>query len=145
MAAQDYGRPAIPEMPRYYRGHRAAASQGGKRSEFAVRCHPAAMSLATAARRGAEDRGADADVGRAEADRGLEIGAHPHAQHSETVALRDLAQQREMQGRLLVLGRDAHQPAIGNPSRSRQSRMKSSAAAGKTPAFCASSPVLTSI
>src|SRR4029077_1802758 len=58
----------------------------------------------------AEDRGADPDMRRAEADRGLEIGAHPHAELVEAVAPGDLAQQREMQGRLLVLGRDAHQP-----------------------------------
>ena len=64
---------------------------------------------------GAEDRGADADMGRAEADRGLEIGAHPHAQPGEPVAPRDLAQQREMQRRLLVLRRHAHQPDDRQP------------------------------
>src|SRR5438067_4044285 len=47
---------------------------------------------------------------RAEADRGLEIGAHPHAEFVDAVALCDLAQQREMQGRFLMLRRDAHQP-----------------------------------
>src|SRR6202030_406022 len=58
----------------------------------------------------AKDRRPDPDMRRAEADRGLEIGAHPHAELVEAVAPRDLTQQREMQGRLLMLGRDAHQP-----------------------------------
>ena len=58
----------------------------------------------------AENRRADAHMRRAEADRGLEIGAHPHAEFVEAVAPGDLAQQREMQRRLLVLGGHAHQP-----------------------------------
>ena len=111
-----------------------------------LRAHPAAISSRHGGAAGAEDRGADADMGRAEADRGLEIGAHPHAQRGETVALRDLAQQREMQRRLLVPRAgctSARRSAIraGRGSRA----MKSSAAAGKMPAFCASSPVLTSM
>ena len=40
---------------------------------------------------GAEDGGADADLSGAEADRGLEIGAHPHAELVEPVAPGDLA------------------------------------------------------
>src|SRR5229473_8127748 len=59
---------------------------------------------------GAEDRGADPDMGRAETDRRLEIGAHPHAELVEPVAPRNLAQQREVERRFLVLRRDAHQP-----------------------------------
>ena len=48
-------------------------------------------------------------MGRAELDRDLEIGAHAHAQLSEAVARGDPGEQREVQGRLLVLGRDRHQ------------------------------------
>src|SRR5256885_14123535 len=59
---------------------------------------------------GAEDRRADPDIGRAKADRGLEIGAHPPAELVEPVALCGLAQQRGMPCRLLVLGPHAPEP-----------------------------------
>src|ERR1700736_1803525 len=63
--------------------------------------------LALAAR--AEDRGADPNMGRAKADRLLEIGAHAHAEDCHPGAPGDLAQECKMQRRLLVGGRDAHQ------------------------------------
>src|SRR5437762_666471 len=63
--------------------------------------------LALAAR--AEDRGADAHMGGAKADCLFEIGAHAHAEETEPGAPGDFAQQRKMQGRLLVERWDAHQ------------------------------------
>jgi hypothetical protein len=48
-------------------------------------------------------------MGGAKADRLLEIGAHPHAEEAEPGAPGDLAQQGEMQRRLLVERRDTHQ------------------------------------
>jgi len=56
----------------------------------------------------AEDGGTDPDMGGAEADCLLEIGAHAHAEKAEPGAPGDLAQQGEMQCRLLVERRDAH-------------------------------------
>jgi len=41
---------------------------------------------------GAEDCGADTDVGGAEADCLLEIGAHAHAEHTQVVAAGNFAQ-----------------------------------------------------
>src|SRR3974390_60935 len=58
---------------------------------------------------GTEDRGPDPDVCRAEADRLLVVGTHPHAEHLELVAPGDFAQQREVQRGLLVDWRNAHQ------------------------------------
>ena len=56
-----------------------------------------------------EDRAADPDMRRAELHRRLEIGTHAHAQRGKPVRLREFGQQREMQRRLLVVRRDAHQ------------------------------------
>src|SRR6185437_12096165 len=61
----------------------------------------------------AEDRGADPDMARAEADRGLVVRAHAHAELAKPMAAGDLAQQREMQRRLLRRRRNAHQPVDG--------------------------------
>src|SRR5205823_9008883 len=58
---------------------------------------------------GTEDCGADPDMGGAEADRFLEIGAHAHAEDLQVVAPGDFAQQREMRSRFLVERRHAHQ------------------------------------
>ncbi len=49
-------------------------------------------------------------MGRAEADRNLEIRRHAHREAREFVALRDLGEQGEVQRRFLLDGRDAHQP-----------------------------------
>ena len=84
-------------------------------------------------------------MGGAEADRRLEIGAHPHAEEAEAVAPGDLAQQREMRRRLLVNRRHAHQPDDRQAESVAAFDDKRSASAGMIPAFCGSSPVLTSI
>ena len=52
-------------------------------------------------------------MGRAEADRGLEIGAHSHAEERKAALGGELLQQREMQRRLFVHRRNAHQPDDG--------------------------------
>ena len=95
---------------------------------------------------GAEDRGADPHMGRAEADRGLEIGAHAHAEHGERrcagrsrAAARNAATAPRRAAGCTSARRSAGRAARGNRA------MKASAAAGNTPAFCGSSPVLTSM
>ena len=57
-----------------------------------------------------EQRAADADMGGAEPHGRLVVGAHAHADLGEAVARGHLGQQGEMQRRLLVDRRDAHQP-----------------------------------
>ena len=73
------------------------------------------MSLAIAtpahSERARQNRRADTYVRRAEAHRHLEVAAHAHAQFIEAVAAGDLAKQREVQRRLLVDRRNAHQAA----------------------------------
>ncbi len=94
----------------------------------------------------AEDRGADAHMGRAEADRLLEIGAHPHAEAGRArCAGRSRAAARNAVPAPRRCGGTHISPTIGRPSRSRHSAINSSAAAGRTPDFCGSSPVLTSM
>src|SRR5438105_15846243 len=44
----------------------------------------------------AKNGGADADVRRAECDRGREVRAHSHRQELQSIARRDLGGQREM-------------------------------------------------
>ena len=56
-----------------------------------------------------EDRRADADMGGAAGDRGLEVVAHAHRQAGEAVAAGEVAQQLEMGDRVGVGGRDRHQ------------------------------------
>ena len=58
----------------------------------------------------AEQGGADADMGGAEPHRRLVVGAHAHADLGQAVARGHLGQQGEVQRRLLVDRRDAHQP-----------------------------------
>src|SRR5207237_10025735 len=61
-----------------------------KQPAAAISSEKRCWSMSRAA--GAEDCGADTDMGGAEADRLLEIGAHPHAEHLEVVAPGDFAQ-----------------------------------------------------
>src|SRR5579883_1159412 len=61
----------------------------------------------------AEDRRAYADMGGAEADGDVVVAAHAHAEPGEAVAARDFPQQREVQRRLLLRWRDAHEPSDG--------------------------------
>src|SRR5580704_4981234 len=58
---------------------------------------------------GAEERGADAHRGRAEPDRGLEVGAHAHREAGKAVAGGDLGGEREVGAWRLVVRRNAHQ------------------------------------
>ncbi len=50
-------------------------------------------------------------MGCTEGYRGLKIMTHPHGKTGEPVSLGYIAQHREMRGRFLILGGDAHQPA----------------------------------
>src|SRR5919108_5745782 len=62
---------------------------------------------------GAENRAADPHMGGAELDRRLEVGAHAHAQLLKLELLGEFCQEREVDGRLLVDRRKAHQPGDG--------------------------------
>ncbi len=62
----------------------------------------------------AENRRADADMGGAEPDGEVEIGAHAHAETGQAMAAGNLAQQREVEAWLVVGRRDAHEDP-GNP------------------------------
>ena len=79
--------------------------RGGRFRPRAARACPGAPHVP----RRAEQRGADPDMGGAQADGRLVVGAHAHADPGEAVARRHLGQQGEMQRRLLVDRRDAHQ------------------------------------
>src|SRR5947209_12898304 len=57
----------------------------------------------------AKDRRADPHMGRAERDRGGEIGAHSHREQLQAVARPDLGSQSEMRCRRLLEWREAHQ------------------------------------
>src|SRR5579872_5067792 len=58
----------------------------------------------------AEQRLPDAHGGGAEADRRLEVGAHPHRKAIEPVPRSDPGEEREVHRRLLVERRDTHEP-----------------------------------
>jgi hypothetical protein len=76
---------------------------------------PSSTTLAT----DAEQRAADADMRRAEHDRGLEIAAHPHRQPARPLSVGDLGQQREIGRRLDGERRHAHQPDHRDPRAAR--------------------------
>ena len=59
---------------------------------------------------GTEDRRSNPDMGGTECDRGFKIMAHAHTQALKPVARGDLGEEGEVQGRLLVDSRNAHQP-----------------------------------
>ena len=91
-----------------------------------------------------EDRAADPHMGRAELDRGFEIGAHAHRERVEPVALwRSWRGARNAARAAPRRAGCTSGPAIVSPCFSRQAAMKASASAGITPPFCGSSPVLT--
>src|ERR671912_1280786 len=62
-----------------------------------------------------EDRAADPHMGRAELDRGFEIGAHAHRERVEPIASGNLGEEREMRRGRLLGGRDAHQALDRKP------------------------------
>src|SRR5690606_16583180 len=62
-----------------------------------------------------EQRGADADVSRAEHDRRLEVAAHPHRATLEPVVACELVEQGEERRRLDPERRHAHQPGERDP------------------------------
>src|SRR6185437_9024640 len=57
----------------------------------------------------AEQRRSDAHAGGAEADGGLEVGAHAHRELRKAVARREPGGQREVRAGRLAGGRNAHQ------------------------------------
>ena len=59
----------------------------------------------------AEDRGAEAHMRGAAADRRFEVAAHAHAQHGQAVPRGQFREEAEMRARILLRGRDAHQAA----------------------------------
>src|SRR5271156_2394970 len=69
---------------------------------FVVPAADAALALT-------EKRRADPDRGGAEADRGLEVGAHAHGKARQAVARSDRGGEGEVGAGRLVLWRDAHQ------------------------------------
>lgn len=56
-----------------------------------------------------KQRRADAHLRRAEAHRGLEIGAHAHAEFAKTIAYGDFSQEREVHSRFILNRRDTHE------------------------------------
>src|SRR5690349_2420608 len=64
-------------------------------------------------RPGAENGGADADMGGAECNRSRIIRTHPHGQKAKPIAAGDLGGKRKMRRRRFVVGRQAHEPRNG--------------------------------
>ena len=98
----------------------------------------------TAASRRAEERRADADVGGAVGDGGLEVVAHAHREAGEAVAggERWRAARSAGRGRRRAGGSPSGRRPAGRRGRGRR-RGSASRPSGSTPAFCGSRPVLT--
>ena len=92
----------------------------------------------------AEERRADADVGGAVGDGGLEVVAHAHREAGEAVAGGEVARGARSAGagRRRRAGSPSGRRPAGRRCRGRR-RGRRRGASGSTPAFCGSRPVLT--
>ena len=84
----------------------------------------------------AEDRRANADIGRAKGDSLSEITAHAHAQLLQPKPRGDLGEQRKMQAGSSSSGGMHIRPSMARPSHPGIGRQRRPSRPGRTPAFC---------